>query len=56
MNLIQSNCTTADEEPLVTVPFTTKADEVIAFMKSVQDIGGGDLPEDVHGGLQVCCI
>ncbi len=56
MNLIQSTCTTVDEEPLVTYPFTTKADEVIKFMRTVEAMGGGDPPEDVHGGIEVSCI
>ena len=37
---------------MVTVPFTTKTEEVTEFMKTVKAMGGGDPPEDVHGGLE----
>jgi hypothetical protein len=34
-------------------PFTNDTDKVIARMNTVTAYGGGDLPEDVHGGLDV---
>ena len=35
-------------------PFTNDTDKLIAVMNKVTAFGGGDLPEDVHGGLDVC--
>ena len=34
-------------------PFANDTDKLIAVMNNVTAFGGGDLPEDVHGGLDV---
>jgi hypothetical protein len=45
-----------DAEQLVQQPFTTDTAKVITFLNSLQGMGGGDIPEDVHGGLKVSSL
>ena len=42
-----------DVERMISHPFTPDTETVVGFMKSVRADGGGDIPEDVHGGIEV---
>lgn len=42
-----------DAERFIVTPFSTETEKVIEEMKKIFASGGGDIPEDVHGGLEV---
>ena len=42
-----------DAERFIEHDFTTNTSEVIGQMSTLKASGGGDIPEDVHGGLEV---
>ena len=42
-----------DSEQFIITPFSTDTDHVIREMNKIEADGGGDTPEDLHGGLEV---
>ena len=45
-----------DDRRFEVMPFNENIDEVKTFISAVNAQGGGDMPEDMQGGLKICLL